>query len=115
MSKNSYTGPSHVQQVIFNMAAFMIVVAGMRAASDILIPFLLAIFISVIANPLVTKLRSKGIPILGAILVVIFGIVAVGTGIASLLGTSLNDFKENLPRYKEMVNASATSFFEFFL
>ena len=56
MSKNSYTGPSHVHQVIFNMAAFMIVVAGMRAASDILIPFLLAIFISVIANPLVTKL-----------------------------------------------------------
>ena len=114
MSKKTYTGQSHVQQVIFNLAAFMIVVAGLRAASDILIPLLLAIFISVIANPLVTKLRSKGIPILGAILVVIFGIVAVGTGIASLLGTSLNDFKENLPRYKEMVNASATSFLEFF-
>ena len=39
MSKNSYREQSHVQQVIFNLAAFMIVVAGMRTASDIFIPF----------------------------------------------------------------------------
>lgn len=114
MSKNSYIEQSNVQQIIFNLAAFMIVVAGMRTASDIFIPFLLAVFISVIANPLVTKLRSKGIPILGAILVVIFGIIAIGTGITSILSNSLNDFRDNLPRYKEMINASATSFFEFF-
>ena len=43
MAKDSYTGPSHVQQVLFNLAAFVVVVAGMRASSDILIPFLLAI------------------------------------------------------------------------
>ena len=110
MSKNSYIEQSNVQQIIFNLAAFMIVVAGMRTASDIFIPFLLAVFISVIANPLVTKLRSKGIPILGAILVVIFGIIAIGTGITSILSNSLNDFRDNLPRYKEMINASATSF-----
>ena len=67
MAKDSYIGPSHVQQVLFNLAAFVVVVAGMRASSDILIPFLLAIFLSVIANPLVLKLRSRGIPIAGAI------------------------------------------------
>ena len=114
MSKNSYSGPSNIQQVIFNLAAFCVVVAGMKLASEILIPFLLAIFISVIANPLVTKLRARGLPIMGAILVVIFGIVALGTGVASLLGTSFSDFRQNLPQYKEMVNASATNFFEFF-
>tara|TARA_Y100000768_G_scaffold344400_1_gene290635 strand:- start:855 stop:1907 length:1053 start_codon:yes stop_codon:yes gene_type:complete len=114
MSKKSYTGPSHVQQVLFNLAAIVVVVAGMRASSEILIPFLLAVFISVIANPLVAKLRSRGIPILGAILIVIFGIVAIGIGVASLLGTSLNDFSDNLPLYKEMVNNTATNFFTFF-
>ena len=114
MPKKSYTGPSHVQQVLFNLAAIVVVVAGMRASSEILIPFLLAVFISVIANPLVAKLRSRGIPILGAILIVIFGIVAIGIGVASLLGTSLNDFSDNLPLYKEMVNNTATNFFTFF-
>ena len=66
MGNVSNTGPSHVQQFLFNLAAFVIIVAGMRASSEILIPFLLAIFISVIANPLVIKLRSQGIPITGA-------------------------------------------------
>ena len=114
MGNVSNTGPSHVQQVLFNLAAFVIVVAGMRASSDILIPFLLAIFISVIANPLVIKLRSRGIPIIGAIVLVILGIITIGIGITSLLGTSLNDFSDNLPQYKEMINNSATNFFQFF-
>ena len=114
MSEESHNSQSHVQQVIFNLAAFSIVVAGMKLASEILIPFLLAIFISVIANPLVTKLRNKGLPILGAILVVILGIVSIGIAIASLLGTSLSDFRQNLPQYKEMVNNSAEKFFDFF-
>ena len=114
MGNVSNTGPSHVQRVLFNIAAFVIVVAGMRAASDILIPFLLALFISVIANPLVIKLRSRGIPIIGAIVLVILGIITIGIGITSLLGTSLNDFSDNLPQYKEMVNNSAANFFKFF-
>ena len=114
MGNVSNTGPSHVQQVLFNLAAFVIVVAGMRASSDILIPFLLAIFISVIANPLVIKLRSRGIPIIGAIVLVILGIITIGIGITSLLGTSLNDFSDNLPQYKEMINNSAANFFQFF-
>ena len=114
MGNVSNTGPSHVQQVLFNIAAFVIIVAGMRAASDILIPFLLALFISVIANPLVIKLRSRGIPIIGAIVLVILGIIAIGIGITSLLGTSLNDFSDNLPQYKEMLNNSAANFFKFF-
>ena len=114
MAKDSYTGPSHVQQVLFNLAAFVVVVAGMRASSDILIPFLLAIFLSVIANPLVLKLRSRGIPIAGAIVIVILGIIAIGIGVTSLLGTSLNDFSDNLPIYKEMINNTAANFLQFF-
>ena len=114
MSEKSHNSQTHVQQVIFNLAAFFIVVAGLKLASEILIPFLLAIFISVISNPLVTKLRNKGLPILGAVLVVIFGIIAIGTAIGSLLGTSFRDFRLNMPEYKEMVNNSAAKFFEFF-
>ena len=114
MAKDSYIGPSHVQQILFNLAAFVIVVAGIRASSDILIPFLLAVFISVIANPLVKKLHSRGIPTIGAILLVILAIIAIGIGVTSLLGNSLNDFSDNLPMYKQMINNSASNFFKFF-
>ena len=37
MSKNSYNGSSNIQQVIFSLAAFCVVVAGMKLASEILI------------------------------------------------------------------------------
>ena len=114
MAKDSYIGPSHVQQILFNLAAFVIVVAGIRASSDILIPFLLAVFISVIANPLVKKLHSRGIPTIGAILLVILAIIAIGIVVTSLLGNSLNDFSDNLPMYKQMINNSASNFFKFF-
>ena len=113
MSKDSHNGSSYVQQLLFNLAAIVVVVAGLRASSDILIPFLLAIFISVIANPIVKKLNSRGIPVSGSILVVIIGIITLGIGITSLLGTSLNDFSENLPQYKILINKSANNFFTF--
>ena len=32
----------------------------------------------------------------------------------SLLGTSLNDFSDNLPIYKEMINNTAANFLQFF-
>ena len=113
MLKDSHTGSSYVQQLLFNLAAIVVVVAGLRASIDILIPFLLAIFISVIANPIVKKLNSRGIPVSGSIILVIIGIITLGIGITSLLGTSLNDFSENLPQYKILINKSANNFFTF--
>ena len=114
MEKETYTSLNHVQKLLYNFAAFVIVVAGMRASSDILIPFLLAIFISFISYPIVKKLRSRGIPTIGSIIIVILVIISIGIGITSLLGNSLNDFSENLPEYKILINNYATNFFMFF-
>ena len=101
------------QQILYASAAFIVVIAGMRAADEILIPFLLAIFIAVISNPLVTTLRSRGIPIGVAILLVLFIMIALGFGITSLLGNSLNEFSSNLPEYQERLKESAETFFSY--
>ena len=103
MDKTLNSGSSKAQQFLFTFAAFIIVVAGMRAAQDILIPFLLSIFIAVISHPLVVSLRAKGIHTSFSIVLVIFAIIAVGFGITSLLGTSLNDFTDNLPHYQKLL------------
>ena len=47
MPEESHNSQSHVQQVIFNLAAFSIVVAGMKLASEILIPFLKSNFLHI--------------------------------------------------------------------
>ena len=113
MDNTLNSGPGKVQQFLFTFAAFIIVIAGMRAAQDILIPFMLSVFIAVISHPLVVSLRARGIHTGFSILLVIFAIIALGFGITSLLGTSLNDFTSNLPNYQKLLQDNATNFFAF--
>ncbi len=86
---------------MLTMAAFVVVVAGMRASKDILIPFLLSLFIAIIVTPLLNWLRSKGMPTWVAILMIILAILIVGFLIAVLVGSSLTDFSNSLPTYQK--------------
>lgn len=82
-------------------AAFVILVAGMQAAQPLLVPFLLSLFIAVIATPPLFYLKSKGFPEGVAIFIVVLGIALVGLLLGWMVGDSLNDFTSNLPKYQE--------------
>jgi len=82
------------------MAAFVVVVAGMRAAESILVPFLLSAFIAIISSPPLFWLKQKGVPAGIAMLLVISGIMGTGLAFVILLGSSLSDFSNNLPFYQ---------------
>ena len=110
-SLNRHT--SRVQKIIFTSAALVVVVAGMRAAQDILIPFLLAIFIATICNPLVLFLQKKRVPMGVSIFFVFLLMVAFGFGITSLLGTSLKEFSNNFPQYQTLLKRYAEDFISF--
>ena len=88
-------------QIIITIAAIVIVVAGMRAATDILVPFLLSVFISVISAPPLFWLQRKGLPTWLALITVILGIMIIGFLMAWLVGSSVKDFSNNLPVYEE--------------
>lgn len=81
-------------------AAFIVLVAGLRSAADMLVPFLLSVFIAVIATPPLHWLQNRGLPRWLAMLAVILAIVAVSTGVVALVGSSINDFTRSLPEYK---------------
>ncbi|MEE8287162.1 MAG: hypothetical protein V3R72_10745, partial [Gammaproteobacteria bacterium] len=49
-------------QVLITMAAFVVVVAGMRASADLIVPFLLAVFIAIISTPALDWLERLGLP-----------------------------------------------------
>ncbi|MGI1678735.1 MAG: AI-2E family transporter [Cellvibrionaceae bacterium] len=80
-------------------AAFIVVVAGMRAAESMLVPFLLSLFIAVIFSPPLAWMNQKGVPNALAILIVIGCIVIVGVVVGAVLGQSITDFKSDLPDY----------------
>jgi AI-2 transport protein TqsA len=85
---------------LLTLAAFVVVVAGMKAASSLLVPFLLAVFIAVICAPPLFWLGSKGVPKVVAVVVIL--VVALGAGllVGTLVGASLNSFLGSLPDYQ---------------
>jgi AI-2 transport protein TqsA len=107
-------GFNRVQRILLTMAAFVVVIAGMRAAQDILIPFLLSLFIAIVVTPLLNWMRSKGIPTWLAIILIILLIVLAGFLIAVLVGSSLTDFSNSLPAYQRGLKAKTADFLAFF-
>jgi AI-2 transport protein TqsA len=82
------------------LASFIIVVAGMKAASSILVPFFLAVFIAVICAPPFFWLQRKGVPKLAALALILVAILIAGLLFAALIVPSLNDFLISLPDYQ---------------
>lgn len=87
------------------LASFIIVVAGMKAASSILVPFFLAVFIAVICAPPMFWLQRKGVPKALALVLILVAILIVGLLFGALIGPPLNDFLSSLPDYRERLSA----------
>ena len=88
-----------VSQILLTVAAFVVVIAGMRAAVTIVVPFLLAAFISIISAPPLFWLHRKGLPTWLALLIVISGVLLIGFLVSGLVSSSIKDFSDNLPTY----------------
>jgi AI-2 transport protein TqsA len=89
---------------IFILASFIIVVAGMKAASSLLVPFFLAVFIAVICSPALFWLQRRGLPKVIALVLILVAILVVGLLFGALIGPSLNNFLSSLPGYQERLS-----------
>ena len=98
--------------MLLTAAAFVVVVAGMRAAEAIVVPFLLSVFIAIISAPSLFWLERKRLPRWLAMLIVIGAIIAVGIGVTALVGTSIREFSRDLPEYRARINAQVVPLVE---
>lgn len=83
------------------LAAFVVVVAGMKAAASLVVPFFLSIFIAIVSAPGIFWLQSKRVPMPIAIVIGLFVLIGAILAIATLLGSSINDFIDQIPIYRE--------------
>jgi AI-2 transport protein TqsA len=86
--------------MLLTAAAIVVIIAGLRAAEAIMVPFLLAAFIAVISAPFLFWLRSRRLPMWMALPLVILIIFIGGLLVGVLIGTSLADFTSALPDYQ---------------
>jgi AI-2 transport protein TqsA len=88
-------------QIMVILASFVVIVAGMKAAESIIVPFLLSLFIAIIALPPYLWLQKKKVPRGIALVIIILAFLSSIFLIGVLIGTSVNDFLTKLPFYEQ--------------
>ena len=82
-------------------AALVVIVAGIKAAEQIMVPFLLAAFIATIAATPVYWLHRFRVPVGVAIALVMLALIVVLLGMGAVAAQSVDGFQEQLPFYRK--------------
>ncbi len=90
--------------ILVMLAAFVVVVAGIRAAEAIVVPFLLSVFIAVISAPALLWLENKRVPRWLSMIVVLGAIILIAVILSILIGSSIKDFSQDIPQYQERLS-----------
>ena len=104
MFNNSSTGT----QVLLVLASLTVVIAGLKAASSIVVPLLMAIFLAIISAAMLQWLQRRGLPLWAAMTLVLLLLASTLVTLGSLIGASINQFSSALPRYEVQLNSLIT-------
>jgi AI-2 transport protein TqsA len=91
--------------VLLCIISFILIVAALRTAQTIVVPFMLAVFAALIASPILLWMQGKGVPTWLSVLAIVLVMVAVVGLFGILAGASAQDFSDRLPFYKQQFTA----------
>lgn len=104
---------SSIVKAFVAVAAIFIIFAGIKTAANILVPFLLSVFIAIICNPLINKASSFKIPKAISIIFVIVVIVTMAVFLTGLVGSSLNELSQHIPQYRTQLQSQFSWLLDF--
>jgi AI-2 transport protein TqsA len=87
-------------RVLFVAASVVVVIAGLRAAAAILLPFFVAVFLAIVSLPLMTWLERRRVPKVIAVICTVLAGMTVLAALVVLVGHSVNQFTAAAPRYQ---------------
>ena len=102
---------SKPMRILLTAAALVVIIAGMRAARELIVPFLLAVFIAVVCLPILDWLRYKGVPNLLAVLLIAAALFVIGSVLATFAVIAANAFSKALPDYEARMDLRTTALF----
>ena len=88
---------------LLTVASVVVVVAGMKAAASLITPFMLAVFLSVLAIPPARWLQERGLPPWASFVVVFVSIIGGLAGMGYFLGDSVADFTAHREEYADIL------------
>ena len=92
-------------------AAAVVVLAGLKAAQTLVIPFLLSLFLAIICAPAVSWLTRRRVPVGVSVLLVVVVLLGVFSGFGAIVGGSVNEFtafaNQQQARFDGLVNSAS--------
>ena len=108
IAEDNRSGDRGVRFLII-VASLIVVVAGLRAATQLILPFLVSIFLAIISLPLMAWLQRKRVPPALAILCTVMTAITVLAVMVLVVSGSVNEFASVAPRYQARLQMLATS------
>jgi predicted PurR-regulated permease PerM len=98
---SALSGFTPIARGLIVAGALALVLTLAKAAAPVLVPLLLAVFIAVIATPALRWMRRRGVPKWGALALIIFVMLDIGSLLALVTTGALEGFRDSLPTYQE--------------
>jgi len=95
-------------RVLLVLASLVIVIAGLKAASTIIVPLLMALFIAIITTPFMLWLTGKGAPTWAALGLILLVLASFILTVGSLISSSVDQFSTLLPAYENKLRTTIT-------
>lgn len=86
------------------MASIIVVLAGIKNASEIIIPFLLSLFLAIILLPFYDYFNKKKFPNSISLTIVISIFILLIFFVAKLVGSSIQNFNANIELYSQQLS-----------
>ncbi len=86
--------------VLLTLAALVVVIAGMKAAASIIVPFLFSVFIAIICAPPLAWMTRRRVPAVLAVLIILLAVLLIGFLLMLAVGTSVQSFSSAMPGYQ---------------
>lgn len=99
--KGVYLQTANLKSYFFYLASFIIIMAGIKMASEIVVILFLAIFISIIFSSVLSFLQKRRIPKLISYLILLLIVLTISFVFSYVINISLKDFLKNIPMYEE--------------
>lgn len=89
-----------ITRILVTMAAITIILAGVKLAAEIVIPFLLSLFIAITCSPIIKVMTDRKIPLWLAITLLFVLFIGISFFLISLINSTVREFTASIPSYK---------------
>lgn len=102
----------NIISLLIGIASLVLIVAGLKAMSELLSPILLSLFIVLVTSPIMSWLKRRGTPGWLAYTIVLLIVLIVGSFFVLFFIVSLNQLADVLPNYVNQVETQFNSLWQ---